>query len=206
MKNTESNLNPKSIWVEICALVLLVAGGVVTRLYCEDLPNFAPVAGASLFAGWYFSRRAFAFSTPLLIMGISNLWLGGYNSVVLISVMSCLLVSSCLGIWLRSRSDSVAVNRTEKPTWKSTVLSRLAIIGCAAAGSVLFFVVTNFAVWMAWPTYTLLETYIQAIPFYRFTLYGDLFFSVVLFTTYDLVRGLSTFTNIESNKPVTVPQ
>ena len=37
---------------EVIAFVVLVAFGVVLRLYLRDLPNFAPVAGLALFAGY----------------------------------------------------------------------------------------------------------------------------------------------------------
>ena len=194
----QNELTGKSdLIVQWAVLFALVGGGVAARLYCEHLPNFAPVAGASLFAGWYFSRRTFALLTPILIMGISNLWLGSYNTIVLVSVISCFIVSGFAGMYLRNGFNSSRKN--EEASFP--VRSRLAILGATVGGSILFFVVTNFAVWMAFSSHSLVQTYIQAIPFYRFTLYGDLFFTFVLFGSYELiVVSRSVFNGYNPNK------
>jgi hypothetical protein len=60
-------------------------------------------------------------------------------------------------------------------------------IGSAAlASSVSFFIVSNFGVWAAWPTYPktfagLMTCYAAGIPFFRHTLVGDMLFTAVLF-------------------------
>lgn len=61
------------------------------------------------------------------------------------------------------------------------------VVVAAAASSVSFFVVSNFAVWAAWPnmyprTMTgLIACYEAAIPFFRATAVSDMFFSLVMF-------------------------
>ncbi len=61
------------------------------------------------------------------------------------------------------------------------------VVGAAAASSVSFFIVSNFAVWAAWPQMYprtlagLIECYDAAIPFFRGTAVSDLFFSLAMF-------------------------
>ena len=62
----------------------------------------------------------------------------------------------------------------------------LNIAVAAVSSSVLFFVLTNFAVWARGVLYPLtsaglVECYVAAIPFFGNTLAGDLFYSTVLF-------------------------
>jgi hypothetical protein len=62
----------------------------------------------------------------------------------------------------------------------------LRIAGAAVAGSVLFYVLTNFGTWLTTGMYPrtlegLAACYVAAIPFFQNTLAGDLFFSALLF-------------------------
>ncbi|MEI7907009.1 MAG: DUF6580 family putative transport protein, partial [Bacteroidota bacterium] len=63
--------------------------------------------------------------------------------------------------------------------------------GSTLAGSVLFFVVTNFGVWQSGTFYPmtmggLVECYAAAVPFFRNALVGDVFYVTVLFGSYEL--------------------
>ena len=69
----------------------------------------------------------------------------------------------------------------------------LQIAGASLAGSVLFFVVTNFGVWMLGSLYPktlegLVACYVAAIPFFHNTLLGDAFFTAVLFGGFVLAQ------------------
>jgi len=62
----------------------------------------------------------------------------------------------------------------------------LRVGGAAVAGSVSFFIVSNFAVWACWPTYPksftgLMTCYAAGIPFFRHTLTGDMLFAAAMF-------------------------
>jgi hypothetical protein len=62
------------------------------------------------------------------------------------------------------------------------------VVVAAAASSVSFFVVSNFAVWAAWPQMYprtlagLIACYEAAIPFFRGTAVSDMFFSLAMFS------------------------
>ena len=73
----------------------------------------------------------------------------------------------------------------------------LPIAGAALAGSVSFFVLSNFAVWAAWSDMYpktlagLQACYVAAVPFFRHTLEGDLLFTAVFFGVPALVKALA---------------
>lgn len=71
-------------------------------------------------------------------------------------------------------------------------------VGAAAlASSVSFFLVSNFAVWAAWPQMYprgfsgLMMSYTAGLPFFRGTVESDLFFSAAFFGTPVLMHALS---------------
>lgn len=177
--------------VQWAAFGLLVALGVASRLVCEDLPNFAPVAAIALFAGYYFRSALMAWSVPLSVMAISDYFMGGYSWHMMALVYSMLaLPVACRG-WLR------------RHTFADGELSSQAVRGAASVGacgllaSVTYFVVTNFGVWLWFGSYTpdlngLWQCYVAAIPFFRYTLAGNLFFSLLLFGTYATAWLLAT--------------
>ena len=73
---------------------------------------------------------------------------------------------------------------------KPTMVSAL---GGALAGSVLFFLITNAAVWLGSVHYSqdfsgLITSYIAGVPFFRGTLVGNLFFTAVLFGSFKLAE------------------
>ena len=69
-------------------------------------------------------------------------------------------------------------------------------VGAAAvASSVLFFLLTNFSVWLGSSVYPqtfagLAACYVAAIPFFQNTLAGDLFYSGLLFGGFALLERL----------------
>ena len=64
--------------------------------------------------------------------------------------------------------------------------SALRVGAASLAGSVSFFVVSNFAVWAVWNMYPktmggLMACYVAAVPFFRNAVVADLFFAVAFF-------------------------
>ena len=121
-------------------------------------PNFAPITAMSLFAGAYFTRKQFAFILPLLAMLISDLFLGFYT----ISIFVYLSFAVITFIGQR----------------KNRVTPKLVLLG-----SVLFFLISNFGVWLLYYPKTidgLVTCFALAIPFFATSLLGDIFYSVIL--------------------------
>lgn len=151
---------------------LFIIFGVLLRLL-PHIPNFTPIAAIALFGGTYLSRRTALF-VPLLIMAISDLFLGLHP--LMLFTWGSFLLTGIIGLWLKNHK---------------TVPNTL---GAAISSSLLFFIVTNFGVWAlpnSWYPHTwqgLINCYIMAIPFFKNTLLGDLFYVGVLFGLYELAQ------------------
>lgn len=167
-------------------LIALIALAALSRLLPHP-PNFSPVEAVALFGGAYFASRAWAIAVPLIAMLISDFALGllqggiyleYFVSAHFLAVYACIALSAVLGFGLRGRVNGARV------------------LGYGLAGSVLFFALTNFAVWLtaspldAHPACNagLLPCYVAAIPFFQWTLLGTLFYSALLFGGFALLR------------------
>lgn len=150
----------------------LIALAVVGRLIPHP-DNFTPVMAVALFGGAMLSPRI-AYALPLAALVASDLLLGHAFDWMSVVVYGCFLASVTLGHWLGKGR-----------TWARTGL-------ITVSGSLLFFVVTNFAVWVgghdlyAHTIEGLVECYGMALPFLRNALAGDLFWTALIFLVYDL--------------------
>lgn len=169
--------------VEGVMLVALIVLGVQLRVFFQDLPNFAPVAALALFAGYYFRSAALALCVPLGVMSLSDLFIGGYDWQMMGLVYGMLAAPVALRGFLRRFLDP----RQASP---ARAVGKVAgLVGCSLCASLAFFFATNFGSWLWFAMYDhtwagLVQCYVQALPFFRYTLTGDLFFSLVLFGGY----------------------
>jgi hypothetical protein len=152
------------------ALSLIIVG--ILLRFIPHTANFTPVAAIAIFAGVYLNKKQ-ALIVPLLLMVLSDLFLGMHN-VVLFTWGSFVLVT-LLGIWTKN-------HKTAK-----------GIISSSLASSVLFYVITNFGVWaMGWYPQTakgLLDCYILGLPFLRNFSVATLIYTVVLFSIYEFIAA-----------------
>ena len=158
----------KKYWL-IAGLVLAAA---LLRIFPHP-PNFAPVAAMALFAGAQLDNKKLAFLIPLVAMLLSDIVIGFHDGLVLVYVCMCIAVA--IGMQLRGRIGSLTVT------------------GGALASSLIFFVVTNFGVWLSSGMYPLslaglVACYVAAIPFFHYTIAGDLFYAGVLFGGFALIQ------------------
>lgn len=151
---------------------LFVLFAVASRLPFMPHPwNFTPVMAALLYFGARGSRRQLWM--PLALLIASDLVLDRYVYNYPFSwdlFLTWGWYAAMLGLGTILSKDS-------KP---------LRIAGTALAGSVTFFLVSNFGVWAATNMYTktvsgLMTCYAAGIPFFRRTLEGDLFYTAVMF-------------------------
>lgn len=155
---------------------LLILIAVALRLIVHPA-NFAPVAAIALFSGVYLDKK-YSIIVPLAAMFISDLFIGVYTWQIMASVYLSFALIGAIGLWVR-KHKKVAV-----------------VLGASLTGSILFYLVTNFAVWAFGTMYTpnlqgLINSYIAAIPFFRNTLMGDLFYVGLLFGSYEFSLALS---------------
>lgn len=179
--------------IESILFVVLVASGVALRISLQDLPNFAPVAAMSLFAGFVFRSWLVAACLPISIMGISDYFIGGYEGRMMMLVHASLVLPVfARGILRRHVSWS---QRAANPLVCASRFSA-GVLGSSLVASCLFYLVTNFGAWLWFDMYQsswtgLLQCYVNAIPFFRYTLAGDLFFAVILFGGYGVCRSFA---------------
>jgi hypothetical protein len=129
-------------------------------------PNFSPIAALALFGGAQFADKRQAFLVPLAAMFLSDLIIGLHSLIPVIYGSFALIV--CLGFWVQRNQN----------------LGRIG--GAALLGALLFFVTTNFGVWLFASFYPktgggLLACYTEAIPFFWNTLTSDLIYTAILF-------------------------
>ena len=175
------NMNDrKQTLLEAAIFITLIWAGVALRWHFQYLPNFAPVAALALFAGYFFRHWLVALAVPILVMLISDTKIGGYHPIMMVCVYTMLALPVAARSVLRKRF------RGPSRGWRRAVAAAAGLIGCALVASLAFFFVTNFATWMFGNMYAhtwagLVNCYVQALPFLRFTLTGDLVFATVLF-------------------------
>ena len=136
-------------------------------------PNFSPIAAMALFSGAYLPRRGLAFVAPLGAMLVSDAVLGFHSGMPV--VYGCVALIVALGFVLSSKKSAGRV------------------VGAALASSLLFYLITNFAVWASGDMYPktlagLAACYAAAIPFFQNSLAGDLLFTALLFGGFALAQ------------------
>ncbi len=161
----------KNIEFLVALLFVLMAAGL--RLL-PHAPNFTPIAAIALFGSVYFSKKI-AVILPLAAMFISDIFIGFYEPNVMIAVYGSFVLCAIIGFWLKNHKK-----------WQN-------ILGSSILASLIFFFATNFAVFAFTPWYAktfngLIQCYILALPFFRNTLLGDLFYVSVFFGVFELVR------------------
>lgn len=148
-----------------------MAIGVLGRLW-QPAYGVSPLIGIGLCAGALFGNRLLAASVPAVALAVSNLALpggGAYGSWTMAAVIYAAFIwPVCLGGLVRRHRI-------------------LGVIGGALAGSLGFYLSTNLVHWWLTTDYPhtaagLVECYVAALPFYRWTPVGDLVWSLVLVT------------------------
>lgn len=173
---------------------LIIFSAVLIRLF-PHAPNFAPIAAMALFGGTYLNKKVslfIVFATMLIsdylllyfhpfsshLVNFSKFYspLSMFHSTTLF-VYGSFFVVALIGIWLQSHKN-----------FKN-------ILAASLFSSILFFLMTNFGVW-AQGAYSrditgLWQSYVMGIPFFRYTLIGDLLYVGLFFGTFELVTNFS---------------
>ncbi|KJJ85689.1 conserved hypothetical protein, membrane [Candidatus Omnitrophus magneticus] len=150
---------------------ILILIGIMARII-PHVPNYAPITAIALFSGAYLNKK-YAYFIPLVIMIISDLIIGLHDMILFTWGAFCLTI--LIGIWLK-----------EQKGIKNILLSSI-------MASLLFFVVTNFGVWLFWYPNTLqgfLNCYIKALPFLRDTAASSIIFTFGFFGAYELIKKI----------------
>jgi hypothetical protein len=147
----------------------VLTGMVLAAVLSKFLPhpvNFAPIGAIALFGGAHFQNRALGFVVPFAALLIGDLITGLHSLIPF--VYGCFALNVCLGWWIRRQ------------------VTALRVLGVTLVGSTVFFLVTNFGVWLLLGTFEpttagLIQCYIVGLPLFLNTVLGDLFYAAVLF-------------------------
>lgn len=179
-KNTESHLRT-DIFLSL-AFAILVA---VSR-FLPHPPNFSPVLALIIFSGAAFTSRSYSLVISLMVIAISDYFLGFYPGIEY--VYAAYFLTAALSFFI-SRN-------------KAGKKSAVAFVNAGLASSLVFFVLSNLGVWLSTELYPktgmgLFECFAMAIPFYVYTLTSTLLGLLVLFGLLKLTR--MTLIKISSN-------
>jgi hypothetical protein len=151
--------------VRLAALLSAIVAAAALRLVPHPA-NLSPIDAMALFSGAYLGRRWVAFVAPLAALLLSDLVLGFYHGMATVYATVALIVM--IGWWVLTRRTPLRIG------------------AAALVSSVVFFVITNFGMWLFSGFYPLtygglVACYTAAIPFFQNTVAGDLFYAVLLF-------------------------
>lgn len=151
------------------AVFTLIA--IIGRLV-PHLPNMTPLGASAIFGGKKLSRP-WNYLLPLTILFFTDMILGFHDSMIYVYLSFGLIVF----LSEKVRNDSV-----------------LGLGSTAVAASLIFFVVTNFGVWLnGWYPHTLaglIDSFVMGLPFLRNMLIGDVLYTGIFFGAYKLVTNL----------------
>lgn len=155
--------------VLVLGLFLLV--GITSRLLPHP-PNFTAVSALLIISSIALNRR-YAMLIPLIVMFVTDLILG-VHGVMLFTWGAFAVIGFVSYLALK---DNVSLTR---------------VVATSLFASVFFYLISNFGVWAEGflypPTLSgLLQSYYMAIPFFRNTILGDLFYTGVFYGVYALV-------------------
>ena len=168
----------KPLQIRLTTLTILVLATALLRLV-PHWPNFTPVAALALFGAATFERKWLGLVAPVAAMLLSDALIGFHGNMAAVYISFGL--TWLLGLW----------------ALKQPTAGRIAL--ASIISSLLFFFITNFAVWYGSTFYPqtptgLLACYAAGLAFYDGTsfflngVFGDLFFNAVLFGGYYLLQ------------------
>ena len=153
--------------IKVVLIILIIFLVSLTRIFPLP-PNFTPILALAIFGGAYLPNRITAISLPIISMFISDLIIGFHSQIF--TVYATIILLSILGHLMKTKN-----------------FKNFAITGFT--GSLIFFIITNFSVWLGGSLYPLtidgiIQCYIMAIPFFHNTLISTILFLTILFFGY----------------------
>lgn len=168
----------------ILIVVLLVVCGVLGRMLPHE-PNMTPIVALMFVSSLYLGRKYLVFLIPLSALAISDFFIGLYDWKIMFSVYGSFFLIGLLSLLTKKHKTFLGV----------------ALPLCAS--SVLFFLITNGAVWFFSPWYEksfvgLLYAYELGIPFLRNMFVGDVLYTVSLVALFELVYATSLVVRVKN--------
>ena len=177
-------------------IIALVVVAIFSRLLPHP-PNFTALGAASLFAGAAIADRRLALFVPLFTLWVSDLIL---NNVIYSQYYDGFVLAGQGVIWSYLAFGLIVLMGSYGQIAKGAGR----VVAGSFAAAVIFFLLSNFGVWFTGGLYPitfegLIACYIAAIPFFGYTVAGNLFFAVALFGAWYWIRNASPRLTSEIN-------
>tara|TARA_Y100000385_G_C13020065_1_gene605771 strand:- start:405 stop:974 length:570 start_codon:yes stop_codon:yes gene_type:complete len=178
-------------YIGIIGLILLAS---FSRII-PHISNFTPIGAIALFGGAYFKNKIHSFIIPILSLWISDLLINNY----ILSYYEQFTWFYPGFLWQYSSFCIIILIGNfalKKPSIDKIFLSSI-------SSSLLFFIITNFGVWISGSLYPLnikglITCYILAIPFFKGTLLSFLLYSSLLFGVFEIFKSTQVLNNIKN--------
>ena len=160
------------IGIKTSTVLVLIAVLAFSRLIPHP-PNFTPLLGMAVFAGARLDNKLFAIIAPITAMFLSDLVIGLHSGMSIIYF--AVLVNVLFGFYLKDR------------------FGLLQIGGTLISGALLFFLITNFAVWYSSSFYSndlagLINCYTMGLPFFQNTLISSIIYGFGAFYLFEFLE------------------
>jgi len=151
----------------------LIIFTVLSRLFPHPF-NFTSVGGLALFVGAFMPLRI-AWIAPIFTLLITDSISGFYEPLVMLFVYLGFACCTLVGHYI------LYVRRNILRITSSSFVSAL-----------VFFIISNFGFWLSGNYYPLtldglVDCYIRAIPYFKYTLAGDVLYTFFLFGCYEFI-------------------
>lgn len=160
-----TGINKKNI-LAIYLLILIIG---LSRLLPHPA-GFTPIGALGLFSGAYMHSK-WSWTVPILTLLIGDLIVGTYNILIMSSVYISFAITALLGrVVLQKKRSPVRIGLT------------------IFISALIFFLISNASSWWVYYPHTsdgLLLCYINGLPYFGRGLLGDLFYTSILFATYE---------------------
>ena len=174
----------------ILALVLMILVSALYRIFPNRPMGFAPQYAMAIFAGAIFIKnKKWAFFLPVFSMFLSD---------VIYQVLYINSISATPGFYEGQWQNYTLFALLTFIGFLIKKINVLNVLAASLAAPTVYFILSNFVVWAGWQgtrgldrpkTFQgLMMCYNDALPFYPNSLYATLFFSLILFGGYHLVK------------------
>ncbi len=158
-------------------IYLIVAVAIAAR-FIPGAANFSPVYAALLFGGVYLKKRD-SIWFPVILLAASDI------------LLNVFMYNNTPFQWMQSANWVGFAAIAMVGWWLAKRLSVRNVFAASVAGPSVFFVISNFAVWLGSGMYPptlggLGACFAAAVPFYGNSLASSVLFSGVLFGAYEL--------------------
>jgi hypothetical protein len=179
----EKNINKVDIQTVLVSLIVIFItfSRVIPHIY-----NFTPMIALAIFGSLHFKNRNLAYILPILSLWVSDFILNNYfynDSKEIIWFYE--------GYYWQYLSYVVIILLSSN--FYNAIINFRNVFILGVSSSFIFFIITNFGFWLTSSLYTndlsgLINCYVLAIPFYKGTIMGTLFFTPLFIVSYYLLQ------------------